>query len=231
MKNSSLRQRAAGILKKSLPRQESDFSLQDPMSLVHELQIHQIELEMQNEELLKSNSLLEESVEKYIDLYQNAPCGYLTLDHEGNIIEANLMASHLFGVKRDSLIGENITTFISPKDQGKAKKHYFQALELNSTQVTEICSHNPISKGRYLQLQTTSEPPNSETQELYKSILTDITERKIIENEARVTTEVLVQTNKDLEDFAFLASLDLQEPLRKLITFVRTSKRAQYEFR
>jgi len=66
---------------------------QDVQKLVHELQVHQVELEMQNEELRRTQRGLEEACERYSDLYDFAPCALLTLGERGEVLEANLAAS------------------------------------------------------------------------------------------------------------------------------------------
>jgi PAS domain S-box-containing protein len=83
---------------------------------VHELEVHQIELEMQNEELREAREKMEALLEKYTDLYDFAPVGYLTLDPAGVICEANLTGASLLGVARSALINRPFTTFVSGAD-------------------------------------------------------------------------------------------------------------------
>lgn len=75
-------------------------------SIARDLRVHQIELEMQNDELLREHLKLEAARQRYIHLFDNAPVGYITLDVAGSIVHANLTAASLLGVERSSLIGE-----------------------------------------------------------------------------------------------------------------------------
>jgi PAS domain S-box-containing protein len=84
--------------------------------LIHELQVHQIELEMQNEELKKAQIDLENSKEKYIDLYDFAPVGYFTFSREGLIKEVNLTGATLLGITRTKLIDRGFGKFVVPSD-------------------------------------------------------------------------------------------------------------------
>lgn len=79
---------------------------------IYELQVHQIELEMQNEELRRTQLELDEARNRYFDLYDLAPVAFCTLSETGLIVEANLRASMLFVVARHALIGKPITRFI-----------------------------------------------------------------------------------------------------------------------
>ncbi len=85
--------------------------------VVHELRVHQIELEMQNEELRQAQVALDEQREKYFDLYDRAPVGYLTINNKGNVTSANLTAAHLLGVERQMLLGQPLGAFVFAQDR------------------------------------------------------------------------------------------------------------------
>ena len=89
----------------------------DAAKLLYELQVHQIELEMQNQELRDTQLALEDARAKYFDLYDVAPVGYVTLDAQGVVIGANLTASRLLGVDRADLIDAPLTRFVASEDQ------------------------------------------------------------------------------------------------------------------
>jgi len=93
------------------PRSENDAR-----RLVHELEVHQIELEMQNTDLCQARDELEAMLRKYTDLYDFAPVGYITLAANGNILAANLACTGLLGLERSRLINRCFRKFIIPND-------------------------------------------------------------------------------------------------------------------
>ena len=104
-KTGELRRRGMETLKSKSSSMEK-MPVEDVRKLVEELQIHQVELETQNEELRSVQWELEQSRKKYSDLYDFAPVGYLTLSEEGRIVEANLTAAKQLGIERSFLIGK-----------------------------------------------------------------------------------------------------------------------------
>jgi len=106
--------------------------------LVHELQVHQIELEMQNEELRRTQQQLEASRDRYADLYDFAPVGYFTLSEASLILEVNMTAAAMLGVERGHLIQQPLTRFIARDDQDIFYFHRRQLFETRSPQVCEI---------------------------------------------------------------------------------------------
>lgn len=92
-----------------------DFSSLDKINLIHKLEINQIELEMQNEELLKAKQQADSAIEKYTELYDFSPSGYFTLSQDGNIIDANLTGSLMLGKERSNLINTKFRSFVSPE--------------------------------------------------------------------------------------------------------------------
>jgi PAS domain S-box-containing protein len=92
-------------------------------ALLHELQIQHIELQVQNRELLDAQQLVEESRSRYADLYDFAPIGYCTVDPEGHVKEANLTAARLFALRRNQLIGRQLTSLVEPQDRRALQLH------------------------------------------------------------------------------------------------------------
>ena len=93
----------------SAPRSDADTRRE-----VQELQVHQVELEMQNAELHEARTEMERLLDRYTDLYDFAPVGYFSLDEEGQILEANLTGAALLGLERSALIEQRLQRFVSP---------------------------------------------------------------------------------------------------------------------
>jgi PAS domain S-box-containing protein len=85
----------------------------DVARLVYELDVHQVELEIQNEELRRAHALLQDSIQRYTDLYEFAPVGYLTINVDGSVLTANLTAATLLGRERSKLVGTRLGLFVS----------------------------------------------------------------------------------------------------------------------
>jgi PAS domain S-box-containing protein len=90
---------------------------EEMLRLVHELQVHQIELEMQNEQLRQAGVDLDKALTRYFDLYDFAPVGYLTIDCDSSIRSVNLSGANLLGIDRSRLIGRQLRHFIADEDR------------------------------------------------------------------------------------------------------------------
>ncbi|EAT58071.1 PAS [Chlorobium ferrooxidans DSM 13031] len=112
-----LRKQAEALLNKGA-RKYPDFSHshEEMQRVVHELAVHQIELDMQRDELLQTRADLEESLDCYTELFDFAPLAYLTLSLNGKIRQVNLTGTKLLGVDRSKLIGERFARFVTPDD-------------------------------------------------------------------------------------------------------------------
>jgi PAS domain-containing protein len=108
-----LRIKAEEQLRKKQKKEETPVLETDVKKLLHELQVHQIELEMQNEELRHANDTAEAALKKYTMLYDFAPTGYFTLDYDGTICDLNFTAAEMLGDKRFALINSNFKLFVA----------------------------------------------------------------------------------------------------------------------
>src|SRR5205809_755193 len=100
-----------------MPDSQADLEKQ-ASRLQHELGVHQIELEMQNEQLRQTQAALEASRDRYRDLYEQAPVGYVTLNLDGLIADVNTLAVQLLGQPRTWLTGRPLSEFVAPEDRG-----------------------------------------------------------------------------------------------------------------
>jgi PAS domain S-box-containing protein len=180
----------------------------DPMRLINELQVHQIELEMQNRELREAQQLLEDSRRIYADLYDFAPMAYFTLDLEGRIAEANLTAASLFGMVRSALIGRFLSGIMLLEDRRILQQH----LEECFTQKVRVTSELTFSIKRSgpIVVQMISKPVLGRGNVVTgcKTVLTDITALKRSEERLRF----LATASQDLS-----ASFDYPARLRALV--------------
>jgi len=131
----SLQIRSFKLLKKgsaSLP----DISSMSQETLIEELRVHQIELELQNEELHLAREISDRLQAKYINLYEFAPVGYLTLGENAQILEANLTAVNLLGVNKSEILNSPFSNFIDTDYQDIL---YFYMLKLRKSKVNESC--------------------------------------------------------------------------------------------
>jgi PAS domain-containing protein len=115
-RSAALRQRAEALIAAKGPSGPTT-SPEDVLALVQELHTHRIELELQNEDLRQAQSALEQSRQRFSDLYDFAPVGYLTLSDRGMIVEANLKAAEILNVERRELMQQPFSAFIIPEDQ------------------------------------------------------------------------------------------------------------------
>jgi diguanylate cyclase (GGDEF)-like protein/PAS domain S-box-containing protein len=158
--------------------------------LLHELQVHQIELQLQNEELIRSQVALEEMRDNYIDLYEFAPVTYLTLSEKGLIEEINLTGATLLGMERHKLLQRRFAGFIDSADVDCW--HLFFARLLNQEQRQTIDLKLKLSDGLlfYVHLDCLRVFSRLDNRPSLRVILTDITQLKQAEADLRIAAVV-----------------------------------------
>jgi PAS domain-containing protein len=112
-----LRHRAEQRLRRMRPEGVGQRTEVEAVRLIHELEVHQIQLEMQQEELQQTRANMEALLAQYTDLYDFAPTGYLTFDREGVIRRANLSGARLLGVERSRLLKRRFHLFVAENDR------------------------------------------------------------------------------------------------------------------
>ena len=137
---SELRQRAEKELETAAGSTEafSEMSPEKMEALIHELQVHQIELQMQNDELRSIQGELEKTRDKYSHLYDFSPVGYFTLTEKGIIDEANLPLASMLAVERSNFVGKPFSLFILKDDQDLFYKLRRRLLETEEPRACEL---------------------------------------------------------------------------------------------
>jgi hypothetical protein len=142
-----LRLKAEEQLKMKQKKGEKPVKESDVKKLLHELQVHQIELEMQNEELREAYETAETALKKYTLLYDFSPMGYLTLNSEGSICDLNFTAAEMLGDKRFSLIDSNFKLFISKDSQPVFNAFFSKVYTSNAKESCKVMlgyDNNPL---------------------------------------------------------------------------------------
>ncbi|MFI5247257.1 MAG: sensor histidine kinase [Nitrospirales bacterium] len=178
-----LRQAEARLL--ATKRDVATMPVKNVQRLVYQLQVHQIELEMQNEELRRTQVELEAARASYVDLYDFSLAGHLTLDTQGTIVEANLRVGVLLGINRKELIGRPLAHFIARDDQDTFHRHYQDALKTGTRQICEVQLREETGAARWVYFESLAvhDKPGRITH--WRTALLDITERKRAEEVMR----------------------------------------------
>jgi two-component system, cell cycle sensor histidine kinase and response regulator CckA len=172
--------------------------------LLHDLQVHQIELEMQNEELRRTEVALEASRARYFDLYDVAPVGYFSISDAGLIVEANLTAATLLGVPRGTLVNQPVTRFIVTEDQDTYYLHRRRLLATGVPQVLELRLKKADGTQFWARFEATTAPGTDAGSEVCRTVVSDISDRKRHEEE-RLRFERELQQAQKMESLVRMA--------------------------
>jgi PAS domain S-box-containing protein len=191
-----LRKRAEKKLKTNGAQTLEALSADEARRLIHDLQVHQVELDMQNEELRQALSERDASRARYVDLYDLAPVGYCTLSEKGLILEANLTAATLLGEVRSALIKQSFTRFILKEDQDLYYRHRKQLLETGEPQACELRMVKKDGTPFWARLEATagqcplaSPGQDADEEPVYHVVVSDITDRKQVEAALRASLQ------------------------------------------
>ncbi|CAK0746780.1 two-component system, sensor histidine kinase and response regulator [Gammaproteobacteria bacterium] len=177
----------------------------DAVMPLHQLRVHQVKLEMQNEELrlahmeleMQNDELrrvqeaLEHSRARYLDLYELAPVGYVTLSDKGFIRESNLTAATLLGVPKGTLIGRSLTRWIIPEDQDIFYRHHSRLMMTGESQKCELRMVKPDGDPSnqvapaWFHMEMMMEPGHKNSSPLCRVTLSDVSKHKMAESAIR----------------------------------------------
>jgi PAS domain S-box-containing protein len=159
-------------------------------ALIHELEVHQVELEMQNEELRHAQVDLAAARDRFIDLYDFAPIGYFTLDARGLVREANLTGAAMLGSDRQTLLGRGFSRFVAPAHTGRWHLQMRQAMQ--APQPLRIELDMQRSGGESFTGQLDCLPTGQAAKgHALRVALTDISDRKRAETDRRIANDAL----------------------------------------
>jgi PAS domain S-box-containing protein len=164
------------------------------LELLHELRVHQIELEMQNEDLRTAQAEIEAGRARYFDLYDLAPVGYCTLTEQKLIQEANLTAATLLGMARSELVRQPVSRFILRDDQDIYYIHHKKLFKTGEPQECELRMIKPDSSFFWAHLSMTS--AQVEGLLVCRMVVSDVTARKKAEEEKHMLEAQLSQAQK-----------------------------------
>jgi PAS domain S-box-containing protein len=159
-------------------------------SLLHELRVHQAELVAQNEELHRTQLELEHTRARYFDLYELAPVGYFTISDTETILEANLTATKLLGLRGKALVGRPIKDFIVPADQDIYYHHRHKLANTGLPQTCELRLTRQDGSAFWAQLMATQDLDTAGCV-VHRMVVTNIDDRKLAQESLRISDRAL----------------------------------------
>jgi PAS domain S-box-containing protein len=229
-----LRRKAEELLKKKSLKMTSESEIQT-LKLRHELEVHQIELEIQNEELALAKEQADTVAQKYAELYNSAPSGYFTLSKDGEIVELNICGAKMLGKEIQQLRGSLFGFFVS--DETKAIFNFFLKKVFKS-KVEESCEINLLTDDNQLVYVYVNGIITNNVEQCFVSVI-NITDRKLAEELLIANQELafqniekqkraeellnfnkelqqLIQLNSDKDLFISILAHDLRSPFQGL---------------
>ena len=191
--NSELRRQAEEKLKEATSGSKdlSGVSPERMTNLIHELQVHQVELKMQNDELRHIQGELEKARDRYFHLYDFAPVGYFTVSEKGIIEEVNLTGAAMIGIERSALIGTPFSRFVFRDGQGIFYKHLRCLLETETSQSCELRFINKDGHKFYARMECMVLKNSGEAFREIRAVVSDITDSKLVEKKIKEYSEKL----------------------------------------
>jgi len=178
-----------------------------PEEILHDLEVHQIELEMQNEELRRAQSIIEESRERYVDFYDFAPVGYITLGSDGRFEEINLTGAMMIGEERNTLLHRSFVHLVAPEDRERWEQNFNAALQHDKKITCELCLLRNDGSRFYIQLDCLRLIKDGKIT-VIRIAMTDISERKRAEEAIREQEEFFRMITENIDDFIAVLDLD-----------------------
>lgn len=171
----------------------AELSRGEISTLIHELQVYQLELELQSEALRDAQFELDKERDKYFALYNFAPVAYLTLDPRGIIHEVNLTAAKMLGEERQRLVGIPLSAFLRPVDVEAFHLHLREAWESRAKETSSVHMTRKDGTEFFARLETVAPPPEGSEEPRLQTAVSDITELKQSQEALEVSQRLLEQ--------------------------------------
>jgi PAS domain S-box-containing protein len=182
----------------------------DPRALLHELEVHQLELEMQNEELLSARNEAENALARYTELFDFAPIGYATLGIDGCIREVNHAGAQVLGLPRSRLIGMAFSAALAREDRAAFKQLLDETKATGQKQACELTLAKSGTRPKHLHVTATLLVHDAPTSLI---AFEDVTERKQREEKLARTELALREADRRKDEFLAVLSHELRNPL------------------
>lgn len=192
---------------KQTPDMTGKISLEAAQRLVQELRVHQIELEMQNEELQRAEAQLKISRTRYFELYDLAPVGYLMINEKGLIVEANLTLACMLGVGKNNLIDHPFSKFVFPQDADINYLYSKQLFETGTSQVIELRLVKQDGVPFWVRLETNLAWDTKRTPYV-RAVVSDISQRKLAEEELKASREQYRTLTENIKEVIWVLDVE-----------------------
>ena len=232
----ALRQQAEARFRETAAQSPQDLEALSPEAtrhMLHELQVHQIELEMQNEELRESQAALDAVRARYFDLYDLAPVGYCTVSEQGLILQSNLTIANLLGMARGALVRQPLFRLILKEDQDI---YYLLRKQLIDSGKPQSCDLRMVKPdGTQFWAHLAASIAQEDQAPTLRIVLSDISARKQVEAERQLLDQALRDKNVELarttvvaekanlakSEFLSSMSHELRTPLHAILGFAQ----------